>query len=150
MSVFRLRTDERLEILRGISLFANCTKQEMSGIESLTSMVDVEQGAVLTEQGRSGQEFFVIVDGSATATRNGVTLARLEPGSFFGEVALLDGGDRTATVTADTDMVLVVMSHGEFRSLQTLAPTVAQKLLAELGRRLRTADAFLDDQVVHP
>ncbi len=148
MSGIKLKTSERSAILQGVSLFSSCTKQELSRIETLTSVMDVEGGTVLTEQGRPGHEFFVIIEGSATAIRNGVTLAQLGPGSFFGEVALLDGGERTATVTADTDMALVVMSQSEFRTLQSLAPTVARKLLAELGRRLRTADAFLDNHAV--
>ena len=75
----------------------------------------------------------------------GLTLAVLGPGSFFGELALLDGGNRTATVVADTDLTVLVLSRREFRSLQSTAPSVAYKLLVELGARLRRADAMIEE-----
>ncbi len=140
-----MRKDKRLDLLRGVSLFSGCTKRELTEIESLTSMIDVTKGTEVATFGTPGQEFFIIVDGSATASRNGLTLAVLGPGSFFGELALLDGGERTATVVADTDLTLLVLSRREFRSLQSTAPSVAYKLLVELGTRLRQADAMLAD-----
>jgi len=100
--------------------------------------------SVLAEQGQPGREFFVVVDGSATATRNGVELARLGSGSFFGELALLDGGNRTATVVAETDMHLLLLTRSEFKELHATAPSVAYKMLAELGVRLRRADGMFD------
>jgi CRP-like cAMP-binding protein len=131
------RSAIRIDRLQETSLFSNCTKDELRTIASLTSMKDVEQGVVLAEQGTAGREFFVVTDGSATATRNGERLAELGPGSFFGELALLDGGPRTATVVADTAMTLLVLSRREFQSLQLSAPSVAHKMLVELGARLR-------------
>jgi CRP-like cAMP-binding protein len=127
-------------------LFSNCTKDELRRIESLTSVLDVPAGTVLAEQGTIGHEFFVIAEGSASASRSGKWLARLDPGSFFGELALLDGGERTATVTADTELSLIVLSRSEFLSLQSSAPSVAYKILVELGSRLRKIyEHFLDD-----
>jgi len=140
-----MRKDKRLDLLRGVPLFSGCTKRELTEIEGLTSMIDVAEGTEVATFGTPGLEFFIIVDGWATATRNGLTLAVLGPGSFFGELALLDGGDRTATVVADTDLTLLVLSRREFRSLQSTAPSVAYKLLVELGTRLRRADAMLSD-----
>lgn len=142
----RFRADERVELLRGVRLFSNCTKDELRRIESLTSVLDVKGGTVLAEQGTIGHEFFVIAEGSANASRGGKWLARLDSGSFFGELALLDGGERTATVTADTDMSLIVLSRSEFLSLQSSAPSVAYKILVELGSRLRKIyEYYLDD-----
>ena len=142
----RFRTDQRVELLRGVSLFSNCTKDELRRIESLTSVMDVTGGTVLAEQGTLGHEFFVIAEGTASASRSGKWLARLDPGSFFGELALLDGGVRTATVIADADMSLIVLSRSEFLSLQSSAPSVAYKILVELGSRLRRIyEHFLDD-----
>jgi CRP/FNR family cyclic AMP-dependent transcriptional regulator len=123
----RFRTDERLELLRGVRLFSNCTRDELRRIESLTSVLELPRGTVLAEQGTIGHEFFVIAEGSASASRSGKRLARLDPGSFFGELALLDGGERTATVTADTEISLIVLSRSEFLSLQSSAPSVAYK-----------------------
>jgi CRP-like cAMP-binding protein len=127
----------RTERLQQTHLFSHCTKDELRQIATLTTTKDVAPGAVLAEQGAVGREFFVITDGSATATRDGAWLADLGPGSFFGELALLDGGLRTATVVADTAMTVLVLSRTEFKTLQLTAPTVAYKMLAEVGARLR-------------
>ncbi len=144
MAAFRIHKDQRLALLRGVGLFSGCSNTELNRIGSLMTMVELVQGSVLVEQGTPGLEFFVVVEGSATASRNGLQLAVLEPGSFFGELALLDGGERTATVVAATDMKLLVLTRHEFMSLQSSAPSVAYKMLAELGSRLRKADAMLD------
>jgi CRP/FNR family cyclic AMP-dependent transcriptional regulator len=127
----------RIERLQETRLFAHCTKDELRQIASLTTVKEVDAGMVLAEQGTVGREFFVITEGSATATRDGSWLADLGPGSFFGELALLDGGPRTATVVADSRMTLLVLSRTEFKSLQLTAPTVAYKMLVEVGARLR-------------
>lgn len=132
-----------VERLRATSLFSGCTKDELRRIASLTTTKDVAAGTVLAEQGTVGREFFIVTDGSATASRNGRWLAELGPGSFFGELALLDGGARTATVVADSTMRLLVLNRGEFKSLQYSAPSVAYKILVELGARLRrTYDVY--------
>src|SRR5271156_5313509 len=89
-------------------------------------------------------EFFVIVEGKARASRKDVELATLGPGSFFGELALLDGGKRTATVVAQTDMRLLVLSRREFPDLYRFNPSVAGKIIGELGARLRKTDEMLD------
>ncbi len=142
------RSAIRIDRLREASLFSNCTKDELRSIASLTTMKDVSPGMVLAEQGKPGREFFVVADGSATASRNGEWLAQLGPGSFFGELALLDGGERTATVVADTEMTLLVLSRREFKTLQFTAPSVAYKMLVELGMRLRRTYELRDGQSV--
>ena len=131
------RSAIRVERLQSTSLFSNCTKGELRQIASITTTKDVAAGSVLAYQGTAGREFFIVMEGSATATRNGQVLARLGPGSFFGELALLDGGRRTATVVADTAMALLVLTRSEFTALQYTAPSVARKILIELGSRMR-------------
>ena len=140
MAALRLRKNQRVELLRGVQLFEGCSTAELGKIASLTTEYDAKAGQVLTERGDPGLEFFIIVAGKATATRQGVHLATLGPGSFFGELALLDGGTRTATVVAETDMRLLVLSRREFNGLTQVAPTVSSKMLVELGARLRSAD----------
>src|ERR1700751_1675183 len=98
-------------------LFAGCRPRERRSLNRLGTAVTVQPGAVLTPEGRPGKEFFVVKGGQATCTVRGTSLARFQPGDFFGEMALLDGGPRTATVTADTLMELVVYSSPEFRSM---------------------------------
>lgn len=144
MPTIRLHKDKRIELLRGVQLFGACSTAELGRIASLTTEHFAPAGQVLTRRGEPGLEFFVIIEGKATATRKGVNLATLGPGSFFGELALLDGGKRTATVVADTDMRLLVLSRQEFNGLHRVAPSVSNKMLVELGSRLRTADEKLD------
>jgi CRP-like cAMP-binding protein len=144
MDTLRIHKDERIALLRGIGLFSGCSDEELRQIRSLQSELETEQSAILAEQGRMGNEFFVIVNGTATVIRNGVPLAHLGPGDFFGELALLDRGPRTATVRADMDMRLLVFSHSEFSNLRQYFPGVASKMLAELGARLRRANTVFD------
>ncbi len=144
MATLGIRKSQRVDLLRGVELFSGCSKSELTRIAALTTEHDAKAGQVLTEKGEPGLEFFVIVEGRAKATRKGVQIATLGPGSFFGELALLDGGKRTATVVAETDMRLLVLSRREFQSLNHAAPPVASKMLVELGARLRRADDMLD------
>jgi CRP/FNR family cyclic AMP-dependent transcriptional regulator len=100
--------------------------------------VSVPAGRVLCREGGPGHEFFVLEEGSATVTVGGAQVATFGPGDFFGELALLDGsGARTATVTAESDAQVLVLTAAEFRSLLESEPTVAVRMLPAIGRRLR-------------
>jgi CRP-like cAMP-binding protein len=144
------RTSEQVGLLQDTGLFSACTRDEIRRIGSLTMFMEIEQGTVLVKEDQTGREFFVVAKGTATATRQGLWLAEFGPGSFFGELALLDGGQRTATVTADTDMSLFVFSRTEFWSLGTAAPCVTSKMAVELSRRLRSADELLEEAACAP
>lgn len=140
----RTSTGSKVEILGHVDLFEGCTKKELAGIASLSTEYEASAGQVLARQGELGAEFFIIVEGRATASRNGVVLAELAATNFFGELALLDGGPRTATVVADTDLHLLVLSRAEFRQLCRTYPTVSNRMLKVLGSRLRQADDMID------
>jgi CRP-like cAMP-binding protein len=101
----------------------------------------VPAGKRLVEEGRIGQEFFIIVEGRAAVTRNGKKVATLGEGSHFGELALLDRRPRSASVISETDMDILVMSQRQFNGLLQSVPTIARKLLSALATRLREADA---------
>ncbi len=146
MGLLHLRTNQRLALLRSISLFSSCNKNELNRIASLMTMVNVERGTVLTQEDRTGRECFIIVEGAATASRRGLWLADFGAGSFFGELALLDNGQRTATVVASTDLCLLVISRIEFNSLEFAAPSIMHSMLVELGGRLRSTDELLDEE----
>lgn len=148
MRTLRRRPDERVELLQDTELFSACSRTEIRRIGSLTMFMDIERDTVLVEEDRVGREFFVVVKGTATATRQGLWLAEFGPGTFFGELAMLDGGQRTASVIADTDMSLFVFSRAEFWSLGGVAPSVASKMAIELSRRLRNADELLDEESI--
>jgi CRP/FNR family cyclic AMP-dependent transcriptional regulator len=137
--------EERSSMLREVDLFSTCTKKELAQVSSLCSTTSATKGEILTRQGQYGDQFFVIIDGEATVWRNGRTIARLGKGSFFGEMALLEGNDRTATVVAETDVRLLVLSRPEFRSLTLVAPAVIQKIMTGLSARLRQADELIAD-----
>ena len=112
----------------------------MSG---LTTALTIPAGKVVTSEGQPGREFVVILEGKATVSINGTEIATLGRGDFFGEIALLDGGPRTATVVADTDLVARVISYAEFSQMLEDVPTMARKLLVGVAARLRDADVRL-------
>jgi CRP-like cAMP-binding protein len=148
MIALRRRTDQRSEQLRATKLFAGCNRDELRRIGSLTTMIEMKQGTVLIEEDTAGLEFFVVIKGRATATRDGLWLAEFGPGSFFGELALLDRGLRTATIVADTDMSLFVLSRAEFCSVRGSTPSVAYTMSVELSRRIRRTNELLDQESV--
>jgi CRP-like cAMP-binding protein len=126
----------RVRQLQTFPLFSACSVRDLSRIDSLTSDLHVEAGRVLTRTGHPGYEFFIVIDGTATAWYQGVELNRLGPGSFFGELALLSGHHRMATVVADSEMHLLVMSVQEFRSPYFQIEPVKDVMLATVVQRL--------------
>jgi CRP-like cAMP-binding protein len=119
------------------------TNKELALLSGLTTTVMIPAGEVVARQGGLGREFIVIVTGRASVAIDGRAVATLGPGDFFGELALLDGGPRTATVTADTEVTAEVMSRSEFATLLESAPSVTRGILRGVAARLRTADAHL-------
>jgi CRP/FNR family cyclic AMP-dependent transcriptional regulator len=137
------RTVEIDRYLIEIPLFSACSKQELQTVSGLTTALTIPAGKVVTSEGQFGREFVVILEGSATVSINGTEIATLGRGDFFGEIALLDGGPRTATVIAETDLVARVISHVEFSRMLEDVPSMARKLLVGVASRLRDADMFL-------
>ena len=137
----RRRTrDAKLGLLSEVPLFSACTKSELRRIASLADEIEVPKGKVLTRQGDPGWECFVITHGTAKATMRGRGGATLRPGSFFGEMSLLDQHPRSATVTAETDMRLLVLSSRDFSALVEEVPSVARRIMRGLAERLREAE----------
>ena len=130
--------DERISLLGAAWLFSACSDDELERIAALASPRTASAGDELTRQGDEGDEFFVVIDGDAVASIDGDPVGELGPGSFFGEMALIDGGERTATVTASTDMQLLVLDRHDFNEMLEVAmPSVMPKLLAVVGARMR-------------
>jgi CRP-like cAMP-binding protein len=102
--------------------------------------VSIDAGRVLVEQGRTGHEFFLILDGEAVIRRNNRKIATLGPGQYFGELAILDRGPRSASVIANTDMRVLVLGQREFVGVLDSIPGMASKLLTTMAQRLREAD----------
>ena len=126
------------DLLAQVRLFHSCRAEELDRLASVTTELDVPPGQVLCREGQAGHEFFVVVEGQARVTMRERELATLGPGSFFGEMALLDGGPRIATVTAATPMKLLVLHRREFRHLLGRGPTVVTEVLSVVGERMRS------------
>lgn len=132
--------DQKLELLRRVPLFAGLDGRELQEVGRLADTVDLPAGRVLTHQGRSASEFFVIVNGSVRIERDGRTVKHLADGDFLGEIALIDGGPRTATATVETAGRFLVVGHREFHSLLERFPKIQLVVLEALARRVRDLD----------
>jgi len=135
-----MAVDSKIETLSTVALFTGCNKRELRSIAAQCSRLHVEKGFVLTTQGTPGRECFVIGEGEATVSIDGQPVSKVGPSDCVGEMSLLDGGERTATVIADGPMTLYSMSIAEFQSLLTNHPTIDRKIMAGLARRLRAAE----------
>ena len=125
------------ELLRSVPLFSGLGPAEIARVAELATEIDVPNGEVLTRQGESGQEFFVVLSGFVDVERDGTRLARLGPGDFLGEIALIDGRPRGATATADGPARLLVLDHGEFDALLDEFPAIARQIVRALVERIR-------------
>ncbi len=133
--------EHRIGLLRDVWLFSACNEEEIERIAAMAEPRSVEAGTEVTREGDEGLEFFVVVDGEAIASVDGDEIGRIGAGGFFGEMALIDGGERVATVTAATPMSLLVLGRHEFNEMLEIAmPAVTPKLLAVVGARMRTID----------
>ena len=136
----RRRRDPKVERLARVQLFSTCSKRDLSRIAALAEEIEVPAGRVLMRQGDPGREAFVIADGRAKATIRGKGSAKLGPGECFGEMALLHSAPRSATVTAKSDMRLLVLGSREFSELIESVPVVGRRVLSALAERVREAE----------
>ncbi len=132
--------DPKLEHLAQVQMFSSLNKKELRLISKAADIADLKAGTEIVSEGTTGHEFYLVLSGEATVRRNGRKIATLGPGSYFGELAILDRGPRSATVVANTDMEVVVISQREFMGVLDQVPPVSQKLLASMAARLREAD----------
>jgi len=132
--------DPKVQRLSEVQLFSACSKRDLARIAALSTEVEVSAGTVLMRQGDPGREAFVIEDGKAKVSVRGKKSKAMGPGECFGEMALLHSAPRSATVTAETDMHLVVLGAREFSTLLEDIPGVALKVLAAVADRLRETE----------
>lgn len=131
----RLRKDAKLELLRRVPLFADCSKRELGEIAQLADELALPEGRTLIEEGKLGHEFFVLVDGTVDVRRKGRKLATLDGGSYFGEMALVSSRPRNATVTATSPVRVLVVHEQGFRALLRRHPSIQLKVLRTLADR---------------
>jgi len=135
------RRETIVDRLKAVPLLEACTAEELDRIATLAEEIEVPAGEVLTHEGEREALFYIVATGTATVTREGQKLTTLGPGAFFGEVALLTHGPRTATVTADTAMKLLRLDERGFAALLRDAPSVARKILEGVAKRLGEANS---------
>jgi CRP-like cAMP-binding protein len=134
--VRRASHDTKVDALRRATLFQGLAKKELVELARQAEDMDVEPGTVLCKEGRSGSEFFVILEGEAEVRRKGRRIRALGPGEFFGEIALIDSVPRTATVTAKTPLRFFVLTQQNFNHVLDKYPTVERKVLRALAHRV--------------
>jgi CRP/FNR family cyclic AMP-dependent transcriptional regulator len=134
-------SDSRSTILRALPIFASSSPDELARVDSIVDEIEVEPGEIVLRENEEGRESFIIISGTADVTLAGLTLTTLGPGDFFGEMAVLEGKPRTATVTARTPMHLLVVDGGDFETLLE-QPGVAAHMLRTIVSRLREAQSI--------
>jgi CRP/FNR family cyclic AMP-dependent transcriptional regulator len=136
-----LRKNAKVKLIKSVPLFSSCSKKELEAIASQADELVVPAGKTLTKQGARGREFMVIVDGAADVRKKGRKINTLGSGDFLGEIALISGGPRTATVTTTSESDLLVLTDRAFRQLTRQMPSIHASVVKALSERLQ-ADAL--------
>ncbi len=137
------RRSDKIDVLKKVPLFGDLSRRHVDLIARHADEVTLDAGRVLARQGEHGLEFLLIIDGGARVERTGKAIARLGAGAFFGEMSLIDGKPRTASVIAETSVVLLVIHRRAFGHLLDTVPGLQKKILLALCDRLREADISL-------
>jgi CRP/FNR family cyclic AMP-dependent transcriptional regulator len=132
------------EWLQRVPLFRGLSKKQLRLVSSLATRLDEPAGAVLTKEGRSGHEFVIVLDGEIEVRKGDRVVATRGPGSYVGEIALLDNRPRTATVVAKTPVVIEVIGRREFRDLLAETPELADEIMATMAQRLAELEEPVD------
>lgn len=132
--------DEKIEKLRRVPLFAGLGKRELERLGMLTDEVDLPAGRVLMRQGERGEELFILMSGAARVERDERELVTMHANEFFGEIALIDGGPRTATVTLIEDSTLLIVGRRQFQQLLDEFPDTRLQVFEALAHRVRSSE----------
>ena len=131
-----LRSDAKVELLKQVPLFAGCSKTELRRLAGIADELDLREGTVLTREGRTAHEFFVLVEGTVRVSKDRRTLADLSGGDWLGEIALLTKSPRTATATATSPVRTLVIVDRAFQRVIKEMPSIAIKVLTCVATRL--------------
>ncbi len=131
-----LRKSAKVQLLERVPLFSRCTKRELNALALQADQLGVPAKRELTKQGEVGREFIVLVSGAAEVRKNGRLINRLGPGDFLGEIALLSGSPRTATVLTTEPSEILVLTSRDFDRVVKEIPQLRASLLAALSERL--------------
>jgi len=128
--------NSKIELLRRIPLFEDCSSKELAQLATTADEIDLPEGRTLTREGLAGKEFVVLAEGIADVESEGEVVNTLGPGDFFGEISLVTGQPRTATVTTRSPARLLVFTAPAFRSLLGRAPRIRRRVVAAAALRL--------------
>jgi CRP-like cAMP-binding protein len=129
-----------VELIREVPIFEHLSKRDLERLAKSFHERTFAPGETIAREGQSGVGFFVIESGDASVTREGEQLATLGAGNYFGEIALIDDGARTATVTANSQLKCYGLTSWEFRPLVEENASIAWELLQVMAKRLRVAE----------
>jgi CRP-like cAMP-binding protein len=133
-----LRRDRKIELLRQVSIFERASKNELARVGAIASEEQYPQGVALVREGQYDDGFFIVLQGEVDVRRRGRLLRTLGRGEFFGEIALLARGPRTATVTTGTPVEVLRITGKDFRKVLKASPTLSLKVGEALADRLST------------
>src|SRR5688572_18697807 len=136
-------SDPRVERLRHVPLFAGCNDKQLQFIAGRADEMDLEKGRVLCREGQSGGDFFILLSGEADVSAGGQTLRTIRPGEFFGEIAVIDNGPRSATVTVSETARALVLGPAQFRDILHQNAEIATTMLYAVVKRLRAGGTHL-------
>jgi CRP/FNR family cyclic AMP-dependent transcriptional regulator len=134
--------NQKQDLLEQVPLFADISAAGIEELGAIADEVEVRAGTVLTHEGAREGFFFIVVEGTVRIERGGGVVDRIGAGEYFGEIALLDGGPRTATAVAETACRLLSMTYQMFHELLDASPEIRTAILESVGRRLRELDEF--------
>src|SRR5579859_533724 len=137
------RRSQKIDVLKNVPLFEDLSQRQLDAIARHADEVEVPAGRVLMKQGEVGQEMLVILEGGARVERNGKVVSHLGPGDVVGEMSLIDGKPRNATVIAEEPCRCLIMMRREFTPLLHSVPGLSTKLLIRLCGRLRDTTELL-------
>lgn len=138
----RLRKDEKVNLLGRLMLFETCTQKELGQIASIMSEGERPEGAYLTRQGQDGGIMFILVEGTADVVADGRTIGQLGPGDVVGELSLIDGQVRSASVVATGPVRVLQLVSDDFRQLVDRSPKFVKAVLRGLSMKVRETDAL--------
>jgi CRP/FNR family transcriptional regulator, cyclic AMP receptor protein len=136
-------TKQLMTVLGAVPLLEGLSKKQLKKVADLAEVAAFMAGAKLVEQGVIGDSFYVVLTGQAKVVANGRTVNHLLPGDYFGEISLLDGEPRTASVISETEMTLVLITQKQFFAMLAKDPDVSICLLEGLARAVRRIDRSL-------
>ena len=130
-----------VSLLSTVPLFSTLSRRQLRRVADNAEEVRYAQGRAIVRQGARGDAFFVIAEGEAKVVRGNRSIGRLGPGDFFGEMALLDGRPRSASVVALTPIVTIRLTRARFNKVVESEPTLARAIMAELAARVRRLES---------